>query len=150
MRPPSILLFERLYIVKIVLGLVAGAFALSRISATILPTGAPVAVQKMMPVIMIASMAFGVIVSLLLLYFIARRASDVAKWIFVVFFALGAISLIRSFSGRFPIAGWMHGLSLVQVAMGAVMLWLLFRPDAKAWFAEPSRRPPQDFHDTFS
>jgi hypothetical protein len=150
MRPPSILLFERLYIVKIVFGLVAGMFVFSRLSFMQVPADAPSAVQKLMPIITIGSIALSVAVSLLLLYFIARRASDVAKWIFIVLFSLGAIGLIWNFSHRLAAPSWINGLSFLQIAIEAVMLWLLFRPDAKAWFAGPSRQPPQDFRDTFS
>jgi hypothetical protein len=149
MLAPSLLLSERLYILKILRGLVVGVFSLWPFSTTISPADALSAIQRIVPFILIISKAFGLIVSLLLPDFIARRASDVANRIFIVFFALDAVSLIRDFTGCFSIAGWMHRLSLLPAAIEAVMLWLLFRPEAKAWIAGPSR-PPRYFRDAFS
>ena len=46
------------------------------------------------PSIMIVSIVVGAVISLLLWYFVARQAAVVAKWIVVVFFAIGLLVVL--------------------------------------------------------
>lgn len=78
----------------------------------------------------------GMLIPLLLWFFISKRASVVAKWIMVVFAALGVggalfALLVGSFAG-----GLAGVLTLASYALQVVAAWLLFRPDARAWFGE--------------
>ncbi|HYJ28873.1 MAG TPA: hypothetical protein VEW25_00855 [Allosphingosinicella sp.] len=84
---------------------------------------------------LIAIYAATVAIMLLLLWLIARRGSNVARWIWVVLCVGGlAVSLWD--------IGAMSRMALPDMLMQAaqglltiVSIWLLFRPDANAWFA---------------
>lgn len=81
-------------------------------------------------------MAIGFIAPLILWYFIARRGSAIAKWIVVVFFAIGLCgSLIGLAMHTFPV-GLRGIISAVTFVLQAISVWLLFRPDTSAWFGE--------------
>ncbi len=148
MRPRSIVLFERAFGFNILLGIVAGIWAWTRWSA-MMPPGVPPQMTTMMPIIMAVSLIGGTIINLLLLFFIARKGAEVAKWIFIVLFALGLLGVVRGLVGP-AVAMTLpsHILSVVQILIEAVCAWLLFRPDAVAWFK--GDRVPSDLHDTFS
>ena len=133
MRPRSIVRFERLYIVKIGLGVIATLWGLSGLRhvapgmATILSSPQAVAA-------LIVGLAGALAIELLLLYLVVQRASDVARWIIVLFFAGSSIALLFGgvkgsfFSwGSFPV-------SLLAFAASAGAIWFLFRPDAGRWF----------------
>lgn len=148
MRPRSIILFERVFGFTILLGLAAGIWAWLHWSS-MLPPGAPPQVAAMMPIIMVGSLVGGVIINLLLLFFIARKGAEVAKWIFIIFFVLGVLGVVRGLaSPTVQISMMTHILSIVQILIEAYCVWLLFRPDAVAWFK--GERAPSDLHDTFS
>lgn len=78
---------------------------------------------------------------LLLWYFTARRASVVTRWIVVVFTALGALRLPLLVLGA-PVAGWPATLlGISAFALAAFATWMLFMPDARAWFAGDEAQP---------
>ena len=148
MRPKSIVLFERLFVFDILLGLASGAWAWMHWSDMI-PAGSPPQVVAMMPAIMAGSLIGGIVINLLLLFFIARKGAEVAKWIFVVLFAIGLWSVARGFMSptvRMPVLT--HVLVVVQMLIQAFCVWLVFRPDTVAWFK--GERAPRDLTDTFS
>jgi hypothetical protein len=148
MRPRSIMLFERVFGFTILLGAASGIWAWLHWSS-MLPPGAPPQVASMMPAIMAGSLIGGVVINLLLLFFIARKGAEVAKWIFIIFFALGLLGVVRGLaSPTVQMSPLTHILSIVQILIEAYCVWLLFRPDAVAWFK--GERVPRDLHDTFS
>jgi uncharacterized membrane protein len=147
MRPKSIVQFERLFILTIVLGALSSIWSWLHWQ-DLMPAGTPAQTAAMMPTIMGATLVIGILINLLLLFFIARKGSEVAKWIFVVFFALGLLSVVRSLTGgamQLPLL--MRLLSLVQIALEAGCVWLVFRPDATRWF---KGERSTDLNDTFS
>lgn len=78
----------------------------------------------------------GLMIPLILWYFIARRASAVAKWIMVVLTALGLVGIAISLAmGTFP-TGLSGIFGLVGVALNVAAATMLFRADAKPWFGE--------------
>lgn len=132
MRPDSIILFERLYLGALALGLVNLFVSWDRSIA--LMTSDPGAAALGDPatfILVVFVISFGV--SLTLWYFAARRRSRVAKWILTVLFVLGLFSLPGSIAqgvfsgigGLFAAAAWL---------LQAVALFMLFRPDSNAWF----------------
>jgi hypothetical protein len=148
MRPKSIVLFERVYGFNILLGIASGAWGWMHWSA-MLPPGAPPQVATMMPMIMAGTLIAGTIINLLLLFFIARKGAEVAKWIFIVLFAVGLVGVLRGFTGstvQLPLLT--HILAVVQILIQAFCAWLLFRPDTVPWFK--GERAPRNLHDTFS
>ena len=142
MRPISIVNFERCYLGALAVGLVNSLVSLPIMMRT------PQVAQAMAtfgPGFLYGTVALGIVVSLLLWYFAARRASVVAKWIIVVFFAFGVLGLLRNLTSGFPtpVAGV---LGIVAFVLQAVAVYLLFRPDAVAWF----RGGGPDLEDTFA
>ena len=128
MRPASIVNFERAVLLMIVFGL---AGALLRWDESV----AYVAQQGYGEGLLIAIQAISFGLLLLLMWLIARRRSVIAKWIYVVLgvagIALSVPSLGDTLGGPLP-------LLLLQVAqwvLTIVSIWLLFRPDAREWFA---------------
>lgn len=129
MRPPSIIQFGRFYLGALAVGLVgnilnwdnATAMLQEEPNAAVLGTG-----------FLFISMAVGLAISLLLWFLAARKAVGVAKWIIVVFFAIGLISVPFSLG---QLSGIAMVTSLVAMALQAAAIYMLFRPDAKKWFA---------------
>ncbi|WP_174298439.1 hypothetical protein [Sphingomonas bacterium] len=130
MRPISIVNFERCYLGAIVVGLVNSLLVVPAMLRT--PQVAQ-ATATLGTGFLYGSIAIGIAITLLLWYFAARRASVVAKWIIVVFFAFGVLGLVRNAMAGFP-AGLSGVLSIVALVLQAVAVYLLFRPDANAWF----------------
>jgi len=142
-RPTSILWFERCYLGSVGIGLVNSALSWSAIRAQVDATpGAAVLPASFL----VGMLVVGLIVNLLLWYFTALRGSAVGKWIIVAFFAMGLLGVARTLVGGVaaPTSNALVGIALL---LQAVAIWMLFRPDAKAWFADDRR---QDLTDTFS
>jgi len=132
MRPVSIVWFERFYLASLVLGLLGSISNWSTISAvTQAAPGASGFVATSTFLIMVMAIGYGF--SLLFWFLVARRGSKVAKWIFVVFFAIGLLSLpgvLRNPMYNTPLVAMTLINSLLQLA--AVVC--LFRADTHDWF----------------
>lgn len=108
-RPPSIVLFERLYLGSLMLWAVNTALFWSRtreIMAQNPQLQANPQVAAIVAPLMIASLVATVGVSLLFWFLVARRGSVAGKWLVVVTEALGAlfalIAILRLVQGRTP------------------------------------------------
>lgn len=130
MRPMSIVSFERCYLGAILVGLVNSLLVIPTMLRT--PQVAQ-ATATLGTGFLYGSILAGTVVTLLLWYFAARRASVVARWIIVVFFALAVLGILRNALAGFP-AGLSAVLAIVAFVLQAVSVYLLFRPDANAWF----------------
>ena len=94
---------------------------------------------------MIGSMVISLTIYLLLWFFIARKASSVAKWILVAFTGLGVASLAYAFA-TVGIAGDLNALlSLAYYVLGVIAVVYLFKPDAEAWFKGEWKTDPATF-----
>ena len=82
-----------------------------------------------------AGAVLAVAIPLLLLYFIARRASNVAKWIFVALTAISLYSLVSGVANPATPKNLLLLVAVLNMALTLYAAWLLFRPDAKAWLA---------------
>lgn len=138
MRPQSIVRFEQAYLGSVVLWLVNIGVRWKAMLASLEDQRAFAGNAQMMDLIntfLIGSVVFLLVLWLLLWYFTARRASEVAKWVVVVLFGLSAISLPFNLAS-YNIVGMPSTLLSVAVfALNAWAVWLLFRPDARSWFA---------------
>jgi hypothetical protein len=89
----------------------------------------------------IANMAFGFGVQILLWYLIGRRASNIARWIWVALAAvevlLISVSIRRALGGHLGLERF--ALALTIGILRVPMIFCLFRPDASAWFAAKGR-----------
>ncbi len=132
-RPASIVRFEQLYGLSILLGVIATALSWSQTIAT--PAVAQ-ASEEIGAWYFPATIAFGIAIQLLLWFFAARRRSAIAKWVLVVFFALNFVgSGVALLSGRMPMAAGSLVAVLAVVAYAAA-IWMLFRPESAVWFRE--------------
>jgi len=152
-RPRSIILFERVYWLNIVLAVAALAWTFARAGRWGLSMPADAAIgARSVAALTIAGLAIlAITIKVLIWFFIARRASSVARWLFVIFFVLAIVSLIRTIGlyGR----GMLPSLILLVVGVADTLLriaclWLLFRADAAAWFR--GRHSREELLDTFS
>lgn len=128
MRPNSIVKFEQFYLGALALGLVNGVLNWSNASEML---AADPNLAAMGPVFLVVTMAVGIGISLLLWYFAARKASVVAKWIITVLFGIGLISLLFSL-GSLPVVNMV--ITGIVTLMQGYAVYMLFRPDAVAWF----------------
>lgn len=134
-RPQSIVNFERCYLGAVLLGFIATALNWKHMQAK-------VAVQQTEAMIgawyMPTILAISLLINLLLWYFAARRGSKVAKWIVVVFFVLACFGTAMNIARHNYAPGIAGVVSVAVFVLNAIAVWLLFRPDAKAWFGEPA------------
>ena len=126
MRPRSIVLFERVVILGILLGVAGSVLNWGRTLAAVRQFGFGAG-------FVIGVQAASIVLVLLLVYFIARKASTVAKWIFVVLVLLGVLNILRG-AGLLLSMGPSALLSVAQMLIQLFAVWLLFRPDSAAWF----------------
>lgn len=130
MRPNSILMFERLFLASLAGSLLGTVLTFDEVVNSV---GADPALRNVglgggfVVGVMVVSFA----VYLLLWYLIAHKASNVAKWILVVFIAIGVIMAVPSLAGPF---GAMQYLGLAICALQVAAVVFLFRADAAAWF----------------
>lgn len=143
MRPKSIQRFDMFYLGALALGLVNTALSWN---ATMERLNAEAATAAIATPMMVGSVAIGFGISLLLWFFTSRMRSTIAKWIVVVFFVLGVLSLLFSLlNGQFP-GGIGAAVSVIAIILQAVSVYMLFQPDAVAWFkGEPTGDPATPF-----
>lgn len=131
MRPKSIVNFERLVLLSILVGIVNAFLVWDQTQASLQAQGAALGSGTLITI-----QAITIALYLLLLWFISRKGSPVAKWIYVVLAALGlvigltGIQQTASF-GTLPLL-----ITIVQYVITLITIWLLFRPDSKAWFSD--------------
>ena len=144
MRPKSIIIFDRLFLAVLALSLVNGALSYVAFGQRFQSDPALASSGSFAGPLMIVSLAFGFGISLLLWFFISRRASDVAKWILVAFTAFGVLGVVQNLRQPMFSPGLLAatvGLTALQVAA----VYFLFRPDARAWFAGTAPVDPTVF-----
>ncbi len=140
MRPQSIVRFEQLYVAKIVLGVVATLWGLNGIRNTA-PGMALILSSQFVVGALVVGLIGGLVIELVLLHFVVRRASDLARWIVVLFFAISFMSLLYGMvKGTFFTLG-SYPVSLLAFAISAGSVWFLFQPDAVRWFKGEAKSP---------
>lgn len=140
MRPKSIQRFDIFYLGALALGLVNTAFGWTDTMARMQADASTAAIATP---IMLGSVIIGFGISLLLWFFVSRMRSTIAKWILVVFFVLGVLSLLFTLmNGQFP-GGIVGVLSVVSTVLQAAAVFMLFQPDAVAWLKGNSTTPAE-------
>ena len=130
MRPKSIIQFEWIYLASAAIGVLSTYLTADANAAQMANSGIAFTPSTIIVVTWITT-AIGVGLALLA----SRKASNVARWIVIVLSALGIVSfpfLVPALPAMGPIAI----LTVSQFVLSIVMIWLLLRPDAKAWFAD--------------
>ncbi len=132
MRPTSIVLFERLFLLSLAIALVNGFLQYDALVAQVGNDPSLAQLGWGSGAILVV-MAISLLIPLLLWYFIARRASNIAKWILVVMMLLGLL-FVNLDAGQL---GSLAGIaSLAVTILQLVAIVLLFRADARAWLSE--------------
>lgn len=132
MRPTSIVLFERLFLLSLAIALVIGFLQYDALVAQVGNDPALAQLGWGSGAILVV-MAISLLIPLLLWYFIARRASNIAKWILVVMTLLGLL-FVNLDPGQL---GSLAGIaSLAVTILQLVAIVLLFRADARAWLSD--------------
>lgn len=128
-RPASIIRFEQFYGIAIILGLAGTALSWGSDKAV-------AAREQLGTSASIAVIAVSIAVQLLLWFFIARKASPIAKWIFIVLLVLGVVGILVSVFA--VVAGlasaFEFAISVAATGLDVAAALMLFRPDAEAWF----------------
>lgn len=145
MRPKSIIVFEWLYLGSAVLSLAMSPWTIPQAQELLRANPASAQFEDFAQTMTIVSLLVGVALSLVLWYFIARRASNVAKWIFVAITLLGTLSAINLYVN--PAAGMARpGLSTVPMyVLHLAAMYCLFRQDAVAWLEGKTPVDVRDF-----
>ena len=128
MRPASIVRFERVVLLTIVLGFVTVALSWEA-------SFAPVRRLGFGEGFFIAAQAVSIAIVLLLLWLIARKGSAIAKWIYVVLYAFAIVMAAIGIEDLLRNPPAILILQLVQWALIVYSIWLLFQADTRAWFA---------------
>ena len=128
MRPASIVYFERLSILSILVGI---AFAmLTWDSGAVMPRQAAMA-----PGMVLIVQGISLIIVLALVFLISRKASVIAKWILVVLFAIGLVFTVPQLGATLD-QGLVGLLQISQMIVQAAAIYFLFTAEARAWFGE--------------
>ena len=142
MRPRSIELFEKVYLGAIAIGLVNTFLSWSQVNAML--DDPRMQAAGMGSGTLLFGLVVGILIPLLLWYFIARRASNVAKWIYIVLTALGLFAFLSSLANPLVSKGLVTILGAAAVGLQVYGAWLLFRPDAVAWLESKGAKGPGD------
>ena len=146
MRPQSIELFEKVYLGAIAVGLVNTFLSWSQVNAMLADPRMQAA--GVGSGTLVFGLVVGILIPLLLWYFIARRASSAAKWIYIVLTAVGLFAFLSSLANPLVLKGLVTILGAATVALQVYGAWLLFRPDAVAWLESKGADGPHG-PDTF-
>jgi hypothetical protein len=136
-------MFERLFLASLALSLLGSIVAFDAIVEEM--TRDPGVQQMGLGGGFVAGvLAIGLAIYVLLWFLIARKASNVAKWILVVFVAIGVISLLVSLAKGFT-ADLPTLLGLVNYVLEIAAVSFLFRSDAVAWLKGETIAEPATF-----
>jgi len=91
-------------------------------------------------------LAITLAILLALWYAIARRGSNVAKWIYVVLTAIGTLQTIASLFQPNSLSGLWLGTTLLATALSVASAAVLFRADAVAWLTGKAPVDPGIFN----
>jgi len=138
MRPKSIVNFERIVILSILFGIVSSFLTRAKMEAMMagkphLSSGTTLGIQIVI-----------ILLYLVLIYFISRKGSPVAKWIYVVLCVLGLVFGLLGLPLMMQMGTLPLLIAAVQYVLSIASLWMLFRPDSKAWFSEGRSVDPAD------
>lgn len=144
-RPASIVNFERSFWASILTGIV-GTIIHWQTMAELAKTD-PIMSQSADAAVTVIGLAIAMSFALggLLWYLISRRASNIARWFYVLLVGFGIISTLTSINEPMSPTGFALSLSLLSTALTAVSVYFLFRPDANRWFKGKRDIDPETF-----
>lgn len=137
-KPDSIRKFDWLYLGSIAVGLIGLALSWSTVTGqmdaqmeaagTELGSGTATAA-------LIGGLVIGTGVSLAIWFLISVLRIELIKWVLIVLVLWGLVTLPAGIQATGGI-GMQNITGIISTIMSIAAIWFLFRPDAKAWFAE--------------
>ncbi|CAO1654675.1 hypothetical protein NYA22BAC_03036 [Parasphingorhabdus sp. NYA22] len=140
-RPQSIILFEILFWGSLAVPLLDIVYHCEQIYGDM---GGLVSWGTEMTLVLAVVVTVSFATPILLWYFIARRASGIAKWIYTVFLGVGLVAMERTLT-ELTISEILFSVITQVMALGSVIL--LFRTDSRIWFETKGRIAHSDVDD---
>ena len=137
-RPESIRWFERLTLVPIAAGLVYAWLSWDEVLALTEADGFG-------PELTVALVAASYGLYLLMLWLVAWRRSNVAKWIWILLCALALLLTLIDYRAVLAEDRIRVALTAIQFGLPVLALLLLFRRDSREWFAGRVEVDPEIF-----
>jgi NAD/NADP transhydrogenase beta subunit len=137
MRPQSIVKFERMYLLAWVLAQIVTFLTWNALWSAV---QRDISARGTGPGV-IAAAIVGAILPLVVLYFVTRRGSLVAKWIILVLIAAGAIGLLVALLRQQMVPNLASVLTVAAVLIRVAAARHLFTPEARLWFKEKVASP---------
>ena len=136
-RPRSIAIFEIAYLGALAIN-VAGPFLVwSALTANVAEQAhAGPDAGGVVNGVLIGGIVVAAALGLLLWWFVARRGSNVARWVAAVLLAYSLVSSALQIAQLGGMLDLIRIVSLLSMVFTAVALASLFMPDARAWFAD--------------
>jgi hypothetical protein len=131
-RPVSIIYFERFFWASMLAGLVGSYVGWDAAMAQV-ARDMPAMQSQTAIALAVAILVVFLAIWIAFWYAIARRASNVAKWIYVVLSGLGVLQTLASLFQPAAFGGIEFGLSLFSTALSIGSMICLFRANAVAW-----------------
>ena len=132
MRPKPIIWFERALLLAVAIDLINNVLAVPTLKAGLAARG-----YVMSPMMLIAAVVVAPIVGLIFWYFIARRASVIAKWLMTAFVGGAIVIFFRQMIATPPPSG--NPMLMAAVIAQLLKLYAvicLFLPAARPWFGK--------------
>lgn len=145
MRPKSIIYFEILCFVLVGLMLAYRILTFSAVAKSLQGAAQTSGLPGDAAGMAIAAAAVSSTIYLLLWFFIARRASMIAKWIFVALTIANFVNLAALATRWEAVPRWHATIAVLIAVVGLGALALLFRPDAREWFSGRGPIDPKIF-----
>jgi ABC-type proline/glycine betaine transport system permease subunit len=118
--------FELLFLISLGLGVVISALNWQQLT------------QMAEAVFTLTVQAVVLLIMLGVMLLVSRKGSNIARWVLVVLFVLGAIMYIPAMVVTFAQNPVTALLSSVQIAFQVSAIYFVFRPAAKPWFQKTS------------
>jgi len=129
MRPKSIVYFEWIVIASLVLSMLGLLLAFATVGQLVMLVGDAGAAIFGIWFLMIAVFA-------VLLYFISRRASEIAKWIYIGLCAIWLVLMVIGVGQTASGPALFMLINFIQFGLTVASIVMLFQADSNAWFAQ--------------
>lgn len=142
MTVPSIQRFTRLFLASLAVAAALAAATFRDLKRALIQQDP--AMGSLGDGVLVLSIALGLGAMLLLWFLIARRASNLAKWVLV---ALTALSIALQLPKLGPIVAQLDAVAVLSLLAAATQLYAiaqLFRADAVAWLTREGPGEPVD------
>ena len=134
LRPPSIVLFERLFLASVAWALVNTLLLSGRLAAIETPLSG---LARLM--VIATGVVIGTGLMLTLWWFVARRRSVVARWLTVALAIYTLYSLLSGLLSGSAIGGALGVSVMAGGLLQIAAVLFLFRADARTWFVSHQR-----------